>query len=58
MNNETIKKVDLTIKLRGDNVYDLYLNGEWISSRGSYLNILDELHNVAKGCLIGWSNCK
>lgn len=57
MNNETIKKVDLTIKLRGDNVYDLYLNGEWISSRGSYLNILDELHNVAKGCLIGWSNC-
>ena len=42
MNNSTIKKFELTIKLRGDNIYDLYLNGEWQASRGSYVNILEE----------------
>lgn len=39
MNNKTIKKIDITIKLRGDNVYDLYIDGEWVASRGSYDNI-------------------
>lgn len=48
MNNSTIKRCDLTIKLRGENVYDLYLNGKWIASRGSYENILDEMYDAAK----------
>lgn len=48
MNNETIKKFDITIKLRGDNVYDLYVDGEWIVSRGSYGNIIDEVRNVVR----------
>jgi hypothetical protein len=48
MNNSTMKRCDITIKLRGDNVYDLYLNGKWISSRGSYENILDEMYDAAK----------
>lgn len=52
MNNKTIKKFDVTIKLRGDNVYDLYIDGEWISSRGSYDGILDSLrHEVEKSLL-------
>ena len=34
MNNITIEEVK--IKLRGDHVYDVYVNGEWIDSRGSY----------------------
>ena len=42
MSNETIKRFDITIKLRGDNVYDLYMDGEWIASRGSCENIVDE----------------
>lgn len=52
MNNETIKKFNITIKLRGDNVYDFYLNGEWISSRGSCENILDEVRNTVRKSLI------
>lgn len=52
MNNETIKKFNITIKLRGDNVYDLYLNGEWIASRGSCDNILEEVKNEIKKSLL------
>ena len=30
MNNKTVKEFNIKIKLRGDNVYDLYLDGEEI----------------------------
>ena len=53
MNNKTIKKFDITIKLRGDNVYDLYLDGEWIASRGSCDNILEEVRKAVRSSLIG-----
>lgn len=52
MNNETMKRFDLTIKLRGDNVYDLYMDGKWIASRGSYENILDEARIAIKERLL------
>ena len=52
MNNKTIKKFEITIKLRGDNVYDLSMGGEWIASRGSCENILDELRKEVKKSLI------
>ena len=48
MSNETMKRFDITIKLRGDNVYDLYLDGEWIASRGTCDNALDEVKKVIK----------
>lgn len=51
MNNETIKRFDITIKLRGDNVYDLYIGNNWIASRGSCENILDEVRNEIKKSL-------
>lgn len=51
MNNETIKKFDITIKLRGDNVYDLYIDGKWIASRGNSDNILDEVRSEIKKSL-------
>ena len=51
MNNETIKKFDIMIKLRGDNVYDLYMDGKWIASRGSCDNILDEVRNEVRKSL-------
>lgn len=51
MNNETIKKFNIMIKLRGDNVYDLYMDGEWISSRGSCDSIVDEARNAIKESL-------
>lgn len=46
MNNKTIH--EFTIKLRGDNVYDLYVDGEWVSSRGHYENILEEIRKEIK----------
>lgn len=50
-NNETVKKFDITIKLRGDNVYDLYIDKEHIASRGSCEYILDEVKNELKKSL-------
>ena len=44
MNNKT--KHNFTIKLRGDNVYDLYVDNKWQVSRGCYRNILEELGNI------------
>ena len=52
MNNSTIKRFDITIKLRGDNVYDLYFNDEWIASRGCSLNILNEAKKLIEDALI------
>ena len=48
MSNETIKRFDITIKLRGDNVYDLYLNEEYITHSGSFERILDEAKKVMR----------
>lgn len=44
-NNETVKKLDITIKLRGDKVYDVYMNGEWVASRGGYNHALDMVND-------------
>ena len=52
MSNETMKRFDITIKLRGDNVYDLYLDCEWITSRGNCENVLDEVKKVIKQSLL------
>lgn len=52
MSNETVKKFDITIKLRGDNVYDLYINKEWVASRGSYEKIVDDVKNEMYKSLI------
>lgn len=48
MSNETIKNFDIKIKLSGDNVYDLYLNGEHLSSSDSYEAILDEVKKAMR----------
>ena len=52
MNNATIKRFDITIKLRGDNVYDLYFNDGWVASRGHYENILDEAKKLIEADLL------
>ena len=44
MANKTVH--NFTIKLREDRVYDLYLNGKWMVSRGSYESILTELKTI------------
>ena len=46
MNNTTMH--EFTIKLRGDNVYDLYVDGKWVASRGHYENILEEIRKEIK----------
>ncbi|MBR5795993.1 MAG: hypothetical protein IKY26_07590 [Erysipelotrichaceae bacterium] len=46
MNNKTIH--EFIIKLRGDNVYDLYVDGDWKASRGYYEGILDEIRIALK----------
>ena len=45
-------KFEMTIKLRGDNVYDLYMNGQWVASRGHYENILNEAKKLIEKDLI------
>lgn len=42
----------MTIKLAKDNVFDLYINDEWIVSRGHYENILDEAKRIIESSLI------
>ena len=44
MSNKTI--FEAKIKQRGDGVYDLYINGEWVASRGHYESILEEVRNA------------
>ena len=44
MANKTVH--NFTIKLREDRVYDLYLDGKWIVSRGSLENILEALKTI------------
>lgn len=46
MNNDTIHK--FVIKLRGDNVYDFYMDDKYMASRGHYENIIDELRKAIK----------
>ena len=52
MNNATIKEFNIKIKLRGDNVYDLYINHCWVACRGSYELILDEAKNAIGNILL------
>ena len=52
MNNSTIKRFDITIKLRGDHVYDLYFNGQWAASSGGYENILVEAKRLIERDLL------
>ena len=52
MNNATIKRFDITIKLRGDNVYVLYFNDEWAASRGSYEGILNDAKQIIERSLL------
>ena len=53
MSNETVKRFDIMIKLRGDNVYDLYIDGEHTSSRGNCDALLDDAKVVIKEKLLG-----
>lgn len=46
MSNKTI--LEIKIKQRFDGVYDLYINGKWITSRGHYENVLDEIRTLIK----------
>lgn len=51
MNNKTVKNINLLVKLRGDNVYDLYLDGKWVASRGSCDGVLEEAAILLKESL-------
>lgn len=56
MSNETVKRFDIMIKLRGDNVYDLYIDGEHTSSRGNCDALLDDAKVVIREKLLGEEN--
>ena len=43
-NNATVMSYE--IKWRGDKVYDLYLNGKHVASKGSVEKILEELKMI------------
>lgn len=44
MNNET--KHNFTIKRRGDNIYDIYVDGNFIISKGSIASVIKELEVI------------
>ena len=44
MNNTTIHEYD--IKLRGDGVYDIYLDGVHMCSKGSFKSVIKELESI------------
>ena len=44
MANKTVKK--FVIKRREDRVYDLYIDDQWVLSRGSHEIILEELKKI------------
>lgn len=44
MANKTVKK--FMIKRREDRVYDLYIDDQWVLSRGSHETILEELKKI------------
>ena len=46
MNNKTIH--EFYLKFRGENVYDLYVDDQWVTSKGHYENILDEIRKEIK----------
>lgn len=54
MNNETIH--EFMIKLRGDNVYDLYVDGAWVDCRGYHERIVEVLSEVMKGVVMKREN--
>ena len=58
MSNETMKRFDITIKLRGDNVYDLYMDGEYITHSGSFEKILDEVKKAMRYEFLLGDKCK
>lgn len=39
MNNTTVERIE--IKMRGDNVYDIYVNKRFIGNAGCYLRTLE-----------------
>ena len=58
MNNETIKKINITIELRGDNVYYLYVDNKLVASHCSYFNIAEEAKEEIERCVIKLENSK
>ena len=44
MNNETMR--EFTIKLRGDGVYDIYIDGNFIVSKGSFKSVVKDLEVI------------
>ena len=43
MNNSTVEEFNIKVKLRGDNMYDLYIDSEHVAIRGSYKGIVEEI---------------
>ena len=44
MNNSTVEQFNIKVKLRGDNMYDLYVDAEHVATRGSYKGIVEEIN--------------
>lgn len=44
MANKTVKKI--VLKLREDRVWDLYIDDQWVLSRGSHENMLEEIKKI------------
>ena len=56
MNNKTVEEIK--IKLRGDNVYDIYVNGEWIDAAGYYMKALLIVASFIESEMEGRDECQ
>ena len=52
MNNSTVEQFNIKVKLRGDNMYDLYIDSEHVATRGSYKGIVEEICKEMENRLI------
>lgn len=51
MNNTTVERIE--IKKRGDNVYDIYVNKQFVGMSGCYLQALDVVKEYIECEIVG-----
>ena len=56
MNNSTVEQFNIKVKLRGDNMYDLYIDTEHVATRGSYKGIVEEITREMENRLLWHMN--
>jgi hypothetical protein len=46
MINKVVKEIDFTVKLRGDGVFDLYCDGEYVRGSGTVSSVTRDIGSI------------